>query len=306
MSIDDGTVGDDFRLGYRFQTHWDVAMASAFFCGEVGAGLFLVSLACGSALGMGLGLAITGLGKAFFHLTHMGVPRRAWRAILRPDRSWTSRGLIGIIVLCGAGGLYAIDRAAGGFIAPVPRDALGVLAAVAALLVMTYQGLAMAQSSAIALWNTAAIPLIGLVYGLASGFVLVQALHLDEGVSLSRIAAALLAAVAMTLFSLLYTVYRGSPAGRLSVTLLTRSRFALPFHAIVVFAGIVLPLAALLFAHGTPARVLAAIGTLAGFYAFRVLVFKAGVYQPVMRFGARRAQGACAGSRAGSRAEGDA
>jgi hypothetical protein len=29
-------VGDNFRLGFRSQRHWDVSMANAFFFGELG------------------------------------------------------------------------------------------------------------------------------------------------------------------------------------------------------------------------------------------------------------------------------
>ena len=50
--------GDSFRLGFRFQRHWDVSMASAFFCGEVGAGLFLVSMLLGHLAGMVAGLIV--------------------------------------------------------------------------------------------------------------------------------------------------------------------------------------------------------------------------------------------------------
>jgi len=106
-------AGDSFRLGYRFQRYWDVSMASAFFCGELGAGLFLVAMVYDSLPGLILGLLIAGVGKSLFHLTHMGVPGRSWRAILRPDRSWVSRGLIAIVVFCGAGTLHTIDTIMG-------------------------------------------------------------------------------------------------------------------------------------------------------------------------------------------------
>lgn len=287
-------VGDNFRLGYRFQSYWDVSMASAFFCGELGGGLFLVSMLVGSTAGMVLGLLITGIGKSFFHLRHMGVPRRSWRAIARPDRSWISRGLIAIVLLCSSGVLVVADSIAGGILPSALRATLATLAGAAALIVMSYQGFAMAQSSAIALWNTAAMPLASLVYALLSGVTVVLALPAslpggtpDDGVALARVAVALLAAVAVTLMSLLYTVNRGSPAGRLSVALLTRTRFAAVFHGLVVTAGIALPLAALWVGDGPAARAVAALGVLAGFFVFRVLVFKAGVYQPVLSFGRR-------------------
>ncbi|MSP98886.1 MAG: hypothetical protein EXR29_17040 [Betaproteobacteria bacterium] len=77
--------------------------------------------------------------------------------------------------------------------------------------------------------------------------------------------------------------YHGSPGSRLSAGLLIRTRYAKWFHGVVVGAGILLPLAALgLGGDSLAARLNAADGMLAGFYAFRVLIFKAGVYDPVM------------------------
>ena len=163
-------VGDSFRLGFRFQRHWDVSMASAFFCGELGAGLFLVSMLCGSVPGLVLGLLITGIGKPLFHLTHMGVPGKSWLAIARPDRSWTSRGLIAIVVFSGAGALHAILAISGN--SGRFDIALQVLAGAAALVVMTYQGFAMAHSSAIALWSTAMMPFSSLLYALTGGVIM--------------------------------------------------------------------------------------------------------------------------------------
>jgi formate-dependent nitrite reductase membrane component NrfD len=269
-------VGDSFRLGYRFQRHWGTSMASAFFCGEVGAGLFLVSMIFESLPGLVLGWLLVAIGKPLFHLTHMGVPAKSWRAILRPDRSWTSRGLIAIVVFAGAGGIHTLDAISGGAIP------LGIvfqfLAGAAALVVMTYQGFAMSHSTAIALWNTAMMPFSSLLYGLTAGVVVTLALGAGE---LLYTALGLLAALGIMLLSLLHAAYHGSPGGRLSAELLIKTLYAKWFHGVVVAAGILLPMASLWLGNET----LAAAGILAGFFAFRVLIFKAGVYEPIMSFG---------------------
>ena len=101
--------GDSFQLGYRFQSYWDFHMATAFFFGELGAGLFLVSLYYGFVPGMVAGLLCTGVGKPYYHMSHMGVPMKSWRAILRPDRSWISRGLISIVIFVPCGALVVLD-----------------------------------------------------------------------------------------------------------------------------------------------------------------------------------------------------
>lgn len=277
-------VGDDFRLGYRAQRHWDVPMAAAFFCGELGAGLFLVSMLCGLVPGMILGLLIKGIGKPFFHLSHMGVPEKSWRAILRPGRSWTSRGLIATIVFIGAGALHTVNVITPGAI-PL-GGLLPWLAGGAGLVAITYQGFAMSQSTAIALWNTAMMPFSSLLYALTGGVVLT--LLLSDGRladRLSYLAMALLLAELSMLAGLLYGAYHGAPGGRLSAELLSRTRYAKWFHGLVLAAGIVLPFAALWLGGGAPiSRIIAAAGMLAGFFAFRVLIFKAGLYEPVMHF----------------------
>jgi sulfite dehydrogenase (quinone) subunit SoeC len=283
-------VGDSFRLGYRFQRHWDISMATAFFCGELGAGLFLVSILYEFALGMVLGLIITGIGKPVFHLSHMGVPGKSWRAILRPDRSWISRGLIAIVVFCGAGVVHTIDVIAGGVVPPPLNFMVTLLAGAAALVVMTYQGFAMAHSPAIALWSTAMMPLSSLLYALTSGVMLTLALQ-SGGLTASTVkqlvylALGLLVADLIMLFSLLYTAYRGSPGSRLSAELLIKTRYRTWFLGVVVVAGLLLPLVALWLSNETPlSRLLGVTGVLVGFYTFRVLIFKAGVYEPVMNF----------------------
>ena len=109
MSIADKVFsGDTLRVGYRFQRHWDNSMAYAFCCAELGAGLFFVSLLLDSTTGMVIGLIPVATGKPYFHLAHMGVPMKSWRAILRPDRSWISRGLLGLMALLGFGGLLVL------------------------------------------------------------------------------------------------------------------------------------------------------------------------------------------------------
>ena len=82
MAIEDKVFsGDTLRVGYRFQRYWDNSMAAAFFCAELGAGLYFVSLLHEITLGMILGLVLVSTGKPYFHLAHMGVPMRSWRAL---------------------------------------------------------------------------------------------------------------------------------------------------------------------------------------------------------------------------------
>ena len=168
MSIENKVFsGDTLRVGYRFQRHWDNSMAYAFFCAEVGAGLFFVSLLLDSVAGMIIGLIPVATGKPYFHLAHMGVPARSWRAALRPDRSWISRGAISIVFFVGASVLYIVLGRLG-LLAwlGMADNAFGQgllwlvqwVAVVAAMVVMVYHGFAIADSSSIAFWNTGMMP----------------------------------------------------------------------------------------------------------------------------------------------------
>ncbi|MGD8384699.1 MAG: polysulfide reductase NrfD [Lysobacterales bacterium] len=284
--------GDSFKLGYRFQSYWDVPMAAAFFFGEFGAGLFLVSFYFGYVPGMILGLLSTGVGKPYFHMSHMGVPGKSWRAIMRPDRSWISRGLISIIFFIPFGALVVLDAifgwSGGGTLAKLVQ----LIAVLAALVVMSYQGFAMSHSSAIAIWNSGLIPMMSVVYALTSGAAVTLALSQMFGAVNTQLLGhgviALVVVNLLVLLSFLHAAYHGTAGARQSADLLTREQFRAPFFGLVFGAGIILPLL-LLWLGGVNVftSLLTALGVVAGFFAFRVLIFKAAVYEPQVNFAAR-------------------
>lgn len=289
-------VGDSFNVGFRFQRYWDTPMANAFFCGELGAGVFLVAAALDFLPGMLLGLLVTCILKSWFHLSHMGVPVKSWRAILRPDRSWISRGLLSIVFYGAFGFAYlALVWLGLGESLGLSTGLVGVvkaLAVLSALVVGTYQGFAMSHSSAIALWNTGMMPVSSLVYALASGVVVNLAIGAGGSVSDTATGGNLVAAglvlfglLAIVHLSLLHAAHHGSPGGRKSVELLTRSFYAQWYWGITWIVGIVVPALLLWSAGGSfAAALIAAIATLTGFYSFRVLIFKAGLFEPIISF----------------------
>ena len=284
--------GDSFQLGYRFQSYWDFNMATAFFFGELGAGLFLVSMYFGFVPGMVLGLLCTGVGKPYYHMSHMGVPMRSWRAILRPDRSWISRGLISIVVFVPCGALVVLDALFGWSGGGAFGKLVQILTVVSSLLVMTYQGFAMSHSSAIALWNSALMPVASLVYALTSGAAVTLALGLMfngiDPVMLSKVVMVLVVVTLVMLLSLLHASYHGTTGARQSLELLLRGQFAKQFLSLVFGAGVVLPLLALwLGGASILGGLIAAVGVVAGFYYFRLLIFRAGVFEPQISFAAR-------------------
>jgi len=150
---------------------------------------------------------------------------------------------------------------------------------------MTYQGFAMSHSTAISLWNSGLIPVSSLAYSATAGVMLLLAAAPESAQLMVPAALILHLCVAVILLSLLHGARHGSPGARKSVELLTRTLYAKWFFALVCGAGVLLPLLLLWFAGSVPlATMIAAAGTLAGYYTFRLLIFKAGVFEPIMSF----------------------
>lgn len=293
-------VGDSLVLGYRFQRHWDNSMAAAFFFGELGAGLFLIGALYGSLISMIVGVLVTAVLKTYFHTAHMGVPGRAWRAMIRPDRSWISRGFISIVVFTGAAFLNIVlngfglaETLGGGAVVNGFAWLMKVLSIMAALFVMTYHGFAIADSSSISFWNTGLMPVSSVAYSALGGVVL--ALSLDPAAtaagtfllpSAHGAALILLVVTTIVLLAMINTANRGSPGARKSVRLLLGDGpYAKWFFGIVVAVGLLLPFLLLtLLDPSRPIYLLTAAAVLAGYFSFRALVFKIGLYDPIISF----------------------
>jgi formate-dependent nitrite reductase membrane component NrfD len=304
MGNDNQIVGDTFKVGYRFQRYWDTSMAAAFFCCELGAGLFMLAQYYGSDLGMLVGLLFAGVGKPYFHLAHMGVPSKSWRAMMRPDRSWISRGLIAIMFFVSAGVVYLLQHKFG-LLTAIFGESLGgaltslahVVGFVAGVVVMSYQGFAMAHSSSFALWNTGLMPISSIAYAITSGLAALLVLGWNGWLAarpetrelLVNFALVMLLVDLAIIMSLLHGAYHGTSGGRQSVGLLLKGVYAKPFIGGVIGIGILLP--ALLFWIGGYFMVLLATAAiLVGFFAYRVLIFKAALYEPILSFKPRTAR----------------
>jgi hypothetical protein len=289
MSIENKVFsGDTLRVGYRFQRHWDNSMAYAFFCAELGAGLYFVSLLLGSLVGMTLGFVLVCTGKPYFHLAHMGVASKSWRAMLRPDRSWISRGVWLLAGLMGTGFLYLVALSFGEQLGIGPDSSLlwllKIVSATSALGVMTYQGLAMSHSSAIAIWNSAIMPMASLLYSLTLGLAVARVfLPAAQASGLTDTLLLLLLGLATMHLMFLHGGWHGSPGARTSVELLLHNMYGKWFWGLVIAVGIILPAVALWAgpASGIVA-VVSAVAVIAGFMAWRILIFKIGVYEPIM------------------------
>ena len=283
----DRIVGDEFGRGARLQGEWSWQIATAFFFGEVGAGLFLASIVFDSVPGMAWGVGLTAVGKTTGHLLHLGQPLRAWRAIMKVRSSWVSRGLLAIVLFTGFGAAYVLCRAdlTFGLFPKSLAPAYAAIAVAAAVVVALYQGLAMSHSSAIAFWNTGLLPMIGLTYALLAGVSLLLAAAQPPDLALARAAAlGLLAYAFLSVLCLLHGARYGSKGAVQSAELLLQGGLTGWFTAMVFGAGFIVPALLLAFGSAEPSRGLSAACVLIGYYAFRVLILRAGLFDPLQSF----------------------
>ncbi|NOY12573.1 MAG: polysulfide reductase NrfD [Deltaproteobacteria bacterium] len=283
-------VEKEFVAGFRQQTEWAGLIASAFFFGKVGSGLFIMSVFLQSRLGMLIGLLIVLCGKGGAHMLYLGRPLRFWRAMSRPGSSWVSRGIWAMSLMLAAG-FIAISLPPG---SPLFMP-LAIFAVICAFVVAVYDGFLLTSSPAIPIWNTALMPVMCMFYALLGGTTMVLFLKHLGFIQLSGKFTALLPSVEITLLVvnllivllfLVGSINTGS-AGRESFDLLVKGPYAVPFFALVIGVGLVFTLLMSFVAGpraGAGTVALITVADLIGHYFIFFLLLKVGVFKPVLGF----------------------
>ena len=280
-----------FAYGYYRQVWWNWLIGTAFFCGGVGGGLFLISLLTEYRLGMLLGYLVVMVGKNSAHLLYLGRPERFWRAALRPDRSWIARG----IWACGLFGLSGAVLLLPAFLGPAWQvsgwiaSAAKVVAILSALVIMFYDGFVMNHSASIPFWNTRLLPLLVLMYAALGGITLsltVRTLQGYEGPDtawLERVEPWLLVANFALLCLYLLRMSRWAPAARETARLWLKGPYARVFFVLIVAVGLVATLLLSLLQQRWQTRELAlviAACELSGDLALLMVMLKSGLFSP--------------------------
>jgi len=295
--------GEELTDSFRSQKEWAWLIAFAFFSGEVGAGLFFLSMLYGHAMGAAIGLAIVAVCKNGAHLLYLGKPLRFWRAVAHPQSSWISRGLIALGVFMVFGFLAVLSQFSATSWTIFATDTLvgrtiWLVAVLSALILMIYDGLVMAYPPSIALWHTPFVPVLCLTYSLLGGAtVLLFLVHLGLGTasvdmhSLAPMELALIIANLLLLLAYLVTRLRARAAAREAVLLLSKGRYALPFVGGVIVVGLLGTLVFSLFfslTHLFFFLYLVAAAELIGDFLLRFSLLKAGVFSPVLPLSIKR------------------
>jgi formate-dependent nitrite reductase membrane component NrfD len=278
--------GNTYVLGFRQQIEWSSLIASAFFFGKVGAGLFMISVATQSRLGMLLGLLIVVGGKGGAHMLFLGQPLRFWRGMARPGSSWVSRGLWAMTFMVGFGVLALLLPAASPLFMP-----MAIIAALFAFVVAIYDGFLLTSSNAIPIWNTALMPVMCMFYAFLGGTTMTLFLahfgFIQLAVSehlLANVEMALLVVNLLIVVMYLLTSVTAGSAGKTSFDLLVKGPYAVTFFTLAIGVGLVFTLLMTYFAGPKASTGIIAMITIAdliGHYFIFYLLLKIGVFKPV-------------------------
>ncbi|HPD60486.1 MAG TPA: polysulfide reductase NrfD [Thermodesulfobacteriota bacterium] len=287
---------DTFEVGYNPQKEWAWLITTAFFLGEVGAGLFLVSLFLTGKISLWssiVGWLIVTAGKNTAHFIYLGKPWRFWRMVFRPQTSWISRGFFATGALM-VFGFFHIVFASQEIVNPLSSVVMW-LAGFSAFVVMIYDGIVMTYSPSLPLWNNSLLPILRLSYALMGGVtlsLLISALpqlaaapllateaHVLEGLERWLIIVNLVMIVVYIL-TLTYSV----ATAKESAYLIVREKYPVVFWFGVVLVGLVVIflLPVIVTTHNLSLLISVAICELIGDFCILFLLIRSGVYSPLM------------------------
>jgi formate-dependent nitrite reductase membrane component NrfD len=293
-----------FEVGYNPQTEWKWLITAAFFCGELGAGLFLVSLFVPSSAaklsfwaGL-LGWLVVAGPKNLAHFVYLGQPWRFWRGLSRPGSSWITRGFYATFSLCGFGLLHLWffkDVAFGGEVTSTPvGQFVMILAGIAAFVVMIYDGIVMTYSPSIPLWNNSLIPVLRTSYALMGGVTLTLLVSMLPGLTdqfspeqlhlWTLIERALVVANMLMIVVYVMTLTYQVTAAKESAFLIIRDKYPTIFWIGVVGIGLIAIFLLPILIHTESLELLLAVAIfeLIGDFCILFLLLRAGVFSPLM------------------------
>jgi formate-dependent nitrite reductase membrane component NrfD len=278
-----------FGFGYYRQVWWNWLIGTAFFCGGIGASLFIFSLLTLYRPGLLLGYLIVVVGKNGAHLLYLGRPERFWRAAMRPDRSWIARGIWATGLFALSGFIILVAAFTSGAVPDDLRAAAIPVAIASALFISFYDGFVMNHSAAIPFWNTYLLPLLILMYAALGGTTLSLTMRMIQGSDspaaalLERVEPSLLVLNFILLCVYLLRMSALSPAARETVKQWLKGSYARVFFGLIVAVGLVATLSLSLVQQQAQARGLALLIAgceLTGDFSLLMLMLKSGLFAP--------------------------
>ena len=291
LSVYTGNVPDSFEITFIKQNDWASGELIAFYLGGVGAGLYVISQFIGFSAGLLLGFFLAAICKNVAHMKSASHPKRAFRALLRPQVSWISRGALFVLLFTVFGALDITHKLGWIYWSSFQASIFATLAFSSAVLVMVYLGFLMAGARAIPLWHSPLTPAIFLSYSLTLGAGAVAVLYpLMGNGPMEPLARLLLLTASITLFLLIMQLIVLNYSGRAAmhtVRLLTRETLKGIFMGGVLMGGLILPIlvAGYMALWGkAPGIGIFAVGIflLAGGFLYEKVLLQAGVFSPLL------------------------
>jgi formate-dependent nitrite reductase membrane component NrfD len=304
MALRQWMVTHDWMIKPTPQTEWIERRGILVWIAEVftslGAGLYLVSLFYNNWWGMAAGWAIIMFLKVPIHIAYFGKPLRFWRTI--PPftdawkTSWFTRGitftvLFGGVVFIQLVVTYLATNVFAGTVWDTWDIVFRVLGGIFGFLVGIYSGFIMSYCKSVPFWNTAMLPMIILLAGVADGFALILVVGLaDASVDIAAaetVSRILLAANIIMMAAYVWNATYQSKTARYSALLLVKGALAWWFWLGVVILGMVIPLVisslSLFAGEATTGLLITAIVLhTAGTVVLKYILLKAGVHTPLL------------------------
>ncbi len=285
----------DFSVVPRLQNIWGFREAVVFFLEGLGVSIFVAFMLLDNALAMLVGIILV-IAAVLLLLSHLGHPFRAWMAIRNVRRSWVSRGTAVLSGFIGLGVAYIGFSLIFGFAISGWWNAFFRLVLVlAALFILLYPGIAMANSRGIPFWSSRLLPVFSMFNGIASGGLVLLAYlvgtdqaYLNIGwLDLAWFQQCILCLLAVILLVYMVTMSNAEAAASLSAFYLM-TREPILFWVLAIGGGLVVPIGAiilLLTFNQVSASLLwvAVVARLAGDVSVRHAFLKAGIYDAVLQ-----------------------
>ncbi|MHC5054077.1 MAG: NrfD/PsrC family molybdoenzyme membrane anchor subunit [Planctomycetota bacterium] len=269
----------------------------AFFAGMVGPGLYMTSCFYGFHLGLLAGFLIVLIGYGLPHMLFLGRIWRFWRAALRPQSSWISRGFIFAGLFLAFGFLSVAHYVPQLEVVALKPDSWAfkwmlVAGSVSAFLLAMYPGFLFSVLRAMPLWRSRILIPLFLVQALGGGLSLTLILTAIPGVSgPARVevlppTAVAIAVTGVLIGVLLLTRRRADASSRAAVDRLLGGKYRALFLFGACVCGVLLPLLlTMLTMSGMAAAeyvntlvVAAALAQLSGVLLFKYCLLNASAY----------------------------
>jgi sulfite dehydrogenase (quinone) subunit SoeC len=259
---------------------------------SIGSGLYLVSMLYHNLPGMLAGWLIILLLKMPPHLIYLGKPLRFWRMIppFTPAwrTSWITRGMLFTLFFSVFAPLQmllfnTIQDTGWGTTLMIVTGGLAFMSGI-------YSGFVLSYCRSIPLWNSALLPFVFILAGVADGLALQTVFgntSVTGGVSIEAVAGWVMIINIMVLVLIMRHAFSTSKTGKYSVMLLLKGKVAPVFWAGLVGLGMAIPLAVSISVMSgvelqTQVLLSAAACHTIGAFCFKYCLLKAGIHNPLL------------------------